>query len=118
MLATYADGEIRNIAQRGCDRGTRGLAYYEHTCEIYRQFKDALWQMLAAEKRARAPGKLLLEWFAQETCNSAIPGSYTNDDGDMVSAEKFEQRVVWYCARLTARAILADRGCAVSKLNT
>lgn len=108
LRAHYSLERIAIIAERGCDRGTLGVSYYSQTSPVYEQFKEELWRMLADEKRRVAPGKMMLEWFALETCKSAIPGSFTNDDGDIILPEKFEQRVVWYCIRMLAKKITAS----------
>lgn len=109
LLSEFSDKQILSIALHGCDRGTPGIAYFEQTSEIYNNLKNILWEILVAEKKRKAPGKMMLEWFAVETCKCAIPGSYTNDDGDITRPEKFEQRVVWYCARLEAKNIVRER---------
>lgn len=89
MINQFTHNQMADMVNCGVSGGFSGLIYYSDTVELYKQYKDDIWEML--DNDAEGYGQNTIEMIANFGCAKNVS-----------SADQFENLLVWYAAEKVA----------------
>ncbi len=100
MFEQFDLSTLRDMTTYGCINGFSGLIYYSETTQLYQEYKDDIWRMLAEDS----------ELFGYNNILDLI-ATFTGKES-VNNCDQFENLLVWYAAERIAHQVIeeADRG--------